>query len=115
MAKTRADDQQREKVVLIQKYNPEWQRMFHEIRDALMTTLEGLDVAIEHVGSTAIPGLSAKSIIDIDIIFGDDCFPNLVKRLEEIGYHHNGDQGIRGREAFKRESVQTLVTQNLIR
>lgn len=47
-------------------YDPAWERMFLEERDHLRSCLpEGLVRRIEHVGSTAVPGLSAKPVIDI--------------------------------------------------
>lgn len=58
---------------------------------------------IEHVGSTSIPGMDAKPIIDIDIEIETEAdFDKLKAELERIGYIHCGDQGIQGRETFKR-------------
>ena len=63
-----------------------------------------LALRIEHVGSTSIPGLSAKPIIDLDIVIRSyDDLPAVVARLESLGYAHEGDLGISGREAFKRD------------
>jgi GrpB-like predicted nucleotidyltransferase (UPF0157 family) len=70
----------------------------------LLEALSGISVDIEHVGSTSVPGLAAKPIIDIDIVFKDAGeFGQIKAQLEQIGYYHNGDQGIPGREAFKRK------------
>ncbi|RZK70281.1 MAG: GrpB family protein [Pedobacter sp.] len=67
----------------------------------------GLCISIEHVGSTAVPALAAKPIIDIDIIYNEvSDFEQIKKSLEAIGYDHNGDQGIVGREVFKRTGQQ---------
>jgi GrpB-like predicted nucleotidyltransferase (UPF0157 family) len=89
--------------LLIQKYNPEWKMLFLEIKDIIDSQLTGLIISVEHVGSTAVPGLAAKPIIDIDIVFKNDVdFSELTKKLKEIGYEHNGDQGISGREVFVR-------------
>jgi GrpB-like predicted nucleotidyltransferase (UPF0157 family) len=66
-----------------------------------------IDVNIEHIGSTSVPNLAAKSIIDIDIIYYQvadfECIKN---NLESFGYYHNGNQGIEGREVFKRNANQ---------
>ena len=61
----------------------------------------GSEAVIEHVGSTAVPGLAAKPIVDIDVVVpsGAD-IPDAVRRLESGGYVHRGDLGISGREAF---------------
>lgn len=61
-------------------------------------------VRIEHVGSTAIKGIVAKPILDIDLVIADDAdFPAVKTRLESLGYRHNGNQGVPEREVFKRE------------
>lgn len=63
---------------------------------------------IEHVGSTAIVGIRAKAILDIDIVIESQAhFQEVRERLEMMGYKHNGDQGIAGREVFKRLSNKT--------
>jgi GrpB-like predicted nucleotidyltransferase (UPF0157 family) len=80
-----------------------WAARFGAIRDILLEALTGVDVTVEHVGSTAVPSLAAKPIIDIDIVLHDRTdFPTIRAGLAEIGYAHNGDQGIADREVFKR-------------
>jgi len=77
---------------------------FEKIKAYLLSYISDLTVDIHHVGSTSVPGLSAKPIIDFDIeIASMNIFPDIKKRLETIGYHHAGDYGIPGREVFKRE------------
>ena len=93
--------------MLIEKYKPEWVDQFNNIKDALEKFLQNLNFSIEHVGSTAVRGLDAKPIIDIDIIFYTKNDFQLIKtRLEKAGYYHNGNQGIEDRDVFKREGVQ---------
>ncbi|RYF13462.1 MAG: GrpB family protein [Flavobacteriales bacterium] len=89
--------------MLIAPYNSEYVANFNKIKQQLKDSLVGLCVAIEHVGSTAIPDLAAKPIIDIDIIYNEKSdFEHIKKSLETIGYYYNGDQGITGRDVFKR-------------
>jgi GrpB-like predicted nucleotidyltransferase (UPF0157 family) len=88
--------------MLIVEYKAEWADNFMEIKQQLSQKLEGLCVKFEHIGSTAVEGLSAKEIIDIDIVYNED-FQSIKRRLESIGYYHNGNQGINGREVFKRK------------
>ncbi len=89
--------------MLIQKYNPDWKNKFQEISEIIEDRLKELIITIEHVGSTAIPGLAAKPIIDIDIVYKKETpLPELVSLLNELGYSHIGDQGIPDRETFKR-------------
>jgi GrpB-like predicted nucleotidyltransferase (UPF0157 family) len=88
--------------LLVIEYNPEWVTHFQQIHKKLLDALNGIPVHIEHVGSTAVPGLSAKAIIDIDIVYHEAVFEPIKSELQLIGYYHNGDQGLAGREVFKR-------------
>lgn len=89
--------------MLIQAYHAKWATDFHALKKALQDALGTLLVSIEHVGSTAVPGLAAKPILDVDIFFDERVpFVEIKSRLERIGYHHQGDQGIPGREVFKK-------------
>jgi GrpB-like predicted nucleotidyltransferase (UPF0157 family) len=89
--------------LLIQKYNPEWNTMFREIKDIIEFQLTGFSITVEHIGSTSVPALAAKPIIDIDIVFKNDIeFSDLTKMLNKIGCEHNGDQGISGREEYQK-------------
>lgn len=95
--------------MLIHKYTSDWVAQFELLKQALDQALNGLDYQIEHVGSTAVPGLAAKPIIDIDIIYNSaDDFDKIKAGLINAGYYHNGNQGIEKREVFKRNS--TAVT-----
>ena len=95
---------QREKdrhLMILVPHNSEWAAEFAAIRDVYMNSLGKLILRIEHVGSTAVPDLLAKPILDIDIVMpGYDVFPDIVTRLQTLGYAHNGDQGIKEREVF---------------
>ena len=87
--------------VMVLPYDPAWKADFAAIRQELASALGGLAIAIEHVGSTSVEGLSAKPCIDIDVVMPDYAvFPQIVERLAAIGYTHEGDLGISGREAF---------------
>jgi GrpB-like predicted nucleotidyltransferase (UPF0157 family) len=90
--------------VEVVEYDAQWPRAFDEIKSVVEKAVGKLALRIEHVGSTAIPGLSAKPIIDLDIVIGSHTdLPEVIARLSSLGYIHEGDLGIRGREAFKRE------------
>ena len=95
--------------MLIQKYRKSWVKDFNELSRAINEVLVNLNVSVEHIGSTSIPGLAAKPIIDIDIVFGKNVeFDQIKVRLEKIGYYHKGNQGIHNREVFKRNHAITL-------
>src|SRR5210317_917971 len=94
--------------VLVNDYDPEWPAQFAVIAEIISEALAGIPHRIEHVGSTAVPGLAAKPIIDIDIVYViDGDFLKIGKCLYAIGYMHNGDEGIPSREAFKRVHTNT--------
>lgn len=85
---------------LVKAYDPVWAEWFVSLRKLLFEALGDACLSIEHVGSTSVPGLAAKGIIDIDIVFPVDGLDAVVERLATIGYVHNGDQGVPSREAF---------------
>ena len=91
------------RAVTVVDYQPEWASEFTRIRDALAVALKPVPVDIQHVGSTSVPGLAAKPILDIDIIVeNEDDKRQALHRLTAIGYTHRGDLGVTGREAFHR-------------
>lgn len=88
---------------LIRPYDPSWALAFAQIDAVLSTALAGLSCTVEHVGSTAVPGLAAKPIIDIDIALPEAAeIGPVLERLVAVGYTHVGDQGIPLREVCKR-------------
>lgn len=85
-------------------YDETWPVTFAALRDVYAHALGDAALAIEHVGSTSVPGLLAKPTIDIDIVMSSHAaFPWVVEALARLGYRHNGCQGIPGREVFKRD------------
>ena len=88
--------------VLVVDYDPHWPARFRSLAGRIAGVLRGMAASIEHVGSTSVPGLAAKPIIDIDVLLASDAeFAEVALRLAKIGYVHQGDLGIPGREAFK--------------
>jgi len=96
------------KVMLIKKYTSDWIINFADLKCEINKGLCGIEYDIEHVGSTSVPKLDSKPIIDIDIIYKDQAeFEQIKSGLIKIGYYHNGNQGIVEREVFKRNGQQT--------
>jgi GrpB-like predicted nucleotidyltransferase (UPF0157 family) len=86
----------------IVEYDPAWPSEFARLRDRARATLGDVAVAIEHVGSTAVPGLPAKDLIDMVVVVeSDDDVSEAISRLEAIGYRARGNLGVEGREAFR--------------
>ena len=87
--------------VVVSSYDPLWQSAFARIRHEIEVALGNLIIGIEHVGSTAVVGMSAKPCIDLDVVIADRSKLNaVIKELARIGYLHEGDLGIPDREAF---------------
>lgn len=95
--------------MLIQAYQTSWVEDFNKIKTVIDDALLPLKFPIEHVGSTSIPHLDAKPIIDIDIIYVENKeFKDIKTGLEKLGYYHNGNQGIPNRDVFKRDKMSIL-------
>ena len=102
------------KKVIVVSYDENWQAEFEQIRDELVVALGELIIDIEHVGSTAVPWLCAKPIIDIDVVIKDyNVFETVKSSLAEIGYVHEGDLGIKDRHAFKYDGKPHLMRHHL--
>jgi GrpB-like predicted nucleotidyltransferase (UPF0157 family) len=91
--------------VRVAAYDERWPALFGAESTRLQAALAaaGLDVALEHMGSTAVPGLAAKPIIDILgglRVEGDRMAA--IAALVAAGYVHRGEQGIPGRDFFRR-------------
>ena len=80
------------KHVVVLPYDEQWKHDFLQIKAELTIALGQLAIEIEHVGSTSVQGLSAKPIIDIDVVIEDySRLENVISALEKIGYRHEGD------------------------
>lgn len=102
------------KHVVVLPYDGQWKQDFLMIKVELTSALGQLAMGIEHVGSTSVEGLSAKPIIDIDVVIKDyTVLEEVVSALGAIGYRHQGDLGIAGREAFKYDGKEHLRKHHL--
>ena len=100
--------------VQVLPYDAAWKSNFEAIRAEIEAAIGDLILGIEHVGSTSVEGLAAKPCIDIDVIIKDvSMLDAVVAGLGEIGYLHEGDLGIKGREAFRYENKPHLQAHHL--
>jgi GrpB-like predicted nucleotidyltransferase (UPF0157 family) len=91
--------------MIIVQYDENWVQQYTQIKNVLENNLCKI-IKIEHIGSTSILGMWAKPIIDIDIVIENvEDFEIIKKELEIIGYLHEGNLGIIGREVFKRNGI----------
>src|SRR5664280_2353290 len=88
--------------IVIVDADPEWPKQFQVIAAHLSPFIADSIVRIEHVGSTSVPGLAAKPIIDIDVVVADEeQVPIVLGLIESAGYRWVGDLTVKGREAFE--------------
>lgn len=73
-------------------YDPEWAKLFEEEREAIQKVLGDRAVDVEHIGSTAIPGMLAKPILDLQVAVGSlDDYEQYTPELEKLGYQFMRD------------------------
>jgi GrpB-like predicted nucleotidyltransferase (UPF0157 family) len=85
-------------------YDPRWPLFFQTARDELLALAPGLILAVEHIGSTAVPGLAAKPKIDLDAVLVDAAaLSALSAELPAAGFRAHGDPHGDGRLPFTRE------------
>ncbi|MBR5527851.1 MAG: GrpB family protein [Clostridia bacterium] len=104
----------RTRKVVVLPYDIAWRTAFEKIKNELEEAIGNLILGIEHVGSTSVEGMSAKPCIDIDVIIKDhSVLGEVIRGLATIGYIHEGDLGIKDREAFKYTDKPHLMMHHL--
>jgi GrpB-like predicted nucleotidyltransferase (UPF0157 family) len=95
-------------LVAIHPYSEEWPRLFEEERQRLRAAIGDYVLDIQHIGSTSVPGLDAKPIIDIGVAVAN--FEEAivcVEPLEQLGYVYHGENGIPRRHFFTKGAPRT--------
>lgn len=101
-------------IVRLQRHSDKWSRAYEAERATLRQALGDLAMDIEHVGSTAVPGLEAKPIIDIAIAIAEEADAGPVSdRLLELGYGFAVDAGSAGGLIFFKESAAPIRTHHV--
>ena len=86
-------------------HNPNWAQGYEAEAERLTAVFQSHLCAIHHIGSTAVPGIKAKPIIDILIEVADiECVDGVNAAMGELGYIAKGENGIEGRRYFRRGS-----------
>lgn len=90
-------------------YDPAWEAAFGQERAALQSALPGTFTALEHIGSTAITGMTAKPIVDMLAALKDypATAPTLMI-LKALGYEDLGEAGVAGRQYLRKRSGQAF-------
>jgi GrpB-like predicted nucleotidyltransferase (UPF0157 family) len=103
-AERRADES-----ITIHDYDPSWAVLYQTEHDRIAAALRGIVVDIEHAGSTAVPGLDAKPIIDIMVCVGQlPIAAEHVAALNGLGYEYLGESGIPGRLCFRKRGASSF-------
>lgn len=88
-------------VVELRPWSPAYPRLFERERDRVLAALGALTLDVQHVGSTSVPGLMAKPVLDLAVAgLGADVMGDCVPPLEALGYEAFGDREGRGQLAI---------------
>jgi len=100
--------------VVVVPYDPRWPVLFEETSAQLRAALGPSILAVHHVGSTAVPGLCAKPILDVlvSVPHFDDA-KRLVRQLAVLGYEFRPEEEILDRHYFRRPPGGELRTHHL--
>ena len=84
-------------------YRPEWERLYQTESGILRDILQGQLISVHHIGSTAVPGLAAKPVIDILAVVKEiGAVDAYSAAFEAEGYECMGEFGIPGRRYFRK-------------
>jgi NAD-dependent deacetylase len=87
-------------------YDPAWPRLYQEEAARVHAALGEDVVAIEHMGSTGVPGLAAKPVIDVSVgLRRLELSPDQIAAVEALGYEYLGENGLPGRLFFRRSEA----------
>lgn len=105
----------KQNVQLLVPYNPFWVEAFNEEAAQLGPVLESVALGIEHYGSTSVPGLAAKPIIDIQVgVATMDHADTVAAQMLALGYDDAGDQGIPEHRIFGKGVERTHLVHFVI-
>jgi len=99
-------------IIEVVPYNPQWPQIFATEAKLIKQVLGDNCIAIHHIGSTSVPGLAAKPIIDILPVVKDICKVNHCNpAMQDLGYEAKGEFGIPFRRYFQKSKI--LRTNNI--
>jgi GrpB-like predicted nucleotidyltransferase (UPF0157 family) len=89
--------------ILIAEYDPQWPVEYEKEWPRLAEALGGYALDIQHVGSTSVPGLAAKPIVDIAVAIREYPLPEqVIEAVCTLGYEHMGEYGLPRRHYFRK-------------
>lgn len=87
--------------IIVEAYNPNWPRQFEKEADNIQRALGENCIVVHHIGSTSVPGLKAKPIIDIVPVVNDIQNIN-IHAMQDLGYEYRGEAGMAFRQFFQK-------------
>ena len=91
--------------IIICDYDPAWAQRFEQEKAVLLRAVGEFIVEVEHFGSTAVPELAAKPVVDILVGLQQYPMPDeAIHALERIGYEYLGEAGVLGRLYFRKRN-----------
>ncbi|MEU6717117.1 GrpB family protein [Nonomuraea sp. NPDC046802] len=101
--------------VRVVEYDPEWAVLGAELVEQVGGELRGWLVEVEHIGSTAVPGLDAKPVIDLQVGCEEPDVAAVLRRIRRLGFDHLGQQGTdEWREYLRRRSGGCLANIHVV-
>lgn len=96
--------------ILLVDYDPAWPQRFEEEKARVLAAIGEYASAVEHAGSTAVPGLGAKPIIDLLVgLHHFSAADNCVEPLKRLGYGFRGEAGVPQRYFFRKPDVDSTA------
>ncbi|HEC85849.1 MAG: GrpB family protein [Candidatus Parabeggiatoa sp. nov. 1] len=97
------------RIIEVVEYNPLWTELYNKEAEKIRSLLGTILIRVHHMGSTAIPKMAAKPIIDILLEVKDvKALDGYEKRFEYLGYEPKGEFGIEGRRFYQKGGEQRL-------
>ncbi len=100
--------------IVVEDYDRAWEVWFATLEAFVWPAVADLALRLDHVGSTSVPGLAARPVIDADIVVrSPEDVHGVIDRLGTLGYRWRGDLGVLGREAFDPPKEPSLPAHHL--
>jgi GrpB-like predicted nucleotidyltransferase (UPF0157 family) len=100
--------------IMLATHDARWAARFADEASLISPTLDGVLIELHHIGSTAIPGIAAKPVIDmLAVVTSVETLDRASGRLESLGYESKGEFGIPGRRYFRKDSPTGVRTHQL--
>jgi len=101
-------------IIVLAPHSVAWAEAFEREASAIVESLSDLPIELHHIGSTAIPGIVAKPVIDmLGVVPSVEVLDTRAHPLAELGYEALGEYGIPGRRYFRKNAPDGVRTHQL--